>query len=404
MKKFIFFIVVLVAVLVAGGNYVQAKQSSIKPVVEQHDKQLDDLTALVEKSLSKKGGSGKDVHAQQTGNRALAWAVRMSVVDKDGKYPNIEGVEKMLSSIINRDMRPKTFEDGLAKAIKQRGWTLIERPATPASAMPTSTIQPQQETKAALSVNLSGYLKGEDAKKLFVTKEDLAATGLIVKDKDGNWISKQVVTQEDLKAAGIMSDDGQVLRKPAFEDQLTASGILVNESGGKQVVRKPVVQDDLVALGLIEIGSEGEIIAVKSAKEDDLIVSGVLAKDETGELIPQKVALAKDLEEVSDTAETALSTAKVNSQGIASHLTKEDRSQFYKYCLKLANSGISFSQVGISREDIEKKGCLLNRGGQSLKDIKQDLLKGFCEINHKLKSTDAEKMAEKLLVGLKDKS
>lgn len=200
-----------------------------------------------------------------------------------------------------------------------------------------------------------------------------------------------------------MSDDGQVLRKPAFEDQLTASGILVNESGGKQVVKKPVVQDDLMALGLIESGPQGEIIAVKPAKEDDLIASGVLERDNDGKLIPQKVALAKDLEEVSDTAKTAMSVGKINSQGIAPHLAKEDCNQFYRYCLKLANSGISFSQVGITREDIEKKGCLLNRGGQSLEDIKHDLLKGFCEINHKLKSTDAEKMAEKLLVGLKDK-
>lgn len=169
-----------------------ASEKALKNLMDKIEalEKANEARKVAPKASASRGNRGV-VSSQRTANRALGWAIRMSVVNKDGKYPDIEDVEKMLSPIINRDMRPKTFEDALAVAIKQRGWTLIEKlvSTTPAQAI---------ESKSIPSVDVSGYLKIEEAKKLYVTKDEVAATGLMIKDKDGNWVPKQVVTQDDL--------------------------------------------------------------------------------------------------------------------------------------------------------------------------------------------------------------
>ncbi|MDD5626816.1 MAG: hypothetical protein PHW01_02275 [Patescibacteria group bacterium] len=72
----------------------------------------------------------QDNQARRIGNRALAWALYSQVVDANGKKPDIEDIEKMLSPIVAGNMEPKPFENALAAALKKRGWRIID-PATP---------------------------------------------------------------------------------------------------------------------------------------------------------------------------------------------------------------------------------------------------------------------------------
>ncbi|MFA4880326.1 MAG: alanine-zipper protein [Candidatus Doudnabacteria bacterium] len=72
----------------------------------------------------------QDNQARRIGNRALAWAIYSQVVDKDGKKPDIEDVERMLTPLEKGNMAPLAFENGLAAALKTRGWKLVD-PGTP---------------------------------------------------------------------------------------------------------------------------------------------------------------------------------------------------------------------------------------------------------------------------------
>ncbi len=80
------------------------------------------------------GASGV-VNAQKTANRALAWAVRLSfIVEQTGKYPDIEDVERMLSPLVEGDLKPAAFEKAVWAEAAKLGWKYLEAPAVGADA------------------------------------------------------------------------------------------------------------------------------------------------------------------------------------------------------------------------------------------------------------------------------
>lgn len=68
------------------------------------------------------------VQAQRTGTRALAASYRTSFIMSNGKYPDIEDVEKALSPIVAGNMSPKEFEKAIFAKAKEKGWTYLPKP------------------------------------------------------------------------------------------------------------------------------------------------------------------------------------------------------------------------------------------------------------------------------------
>ena len=158
-RAFALICVLLFIPLIAWGAPQQvdpADFGQLVKVVKQQDQDIDKLTRIVQgmdKAISAlqnrpqgptqpgQGGSGGqgggtyiynavDSQARKTANRALAWAIYSQIVDKNGKKPDIEDVERMLTPLEKGDMTPYAFEVGLTASLKVRGWKLIE-PSTP---------------------------------------------------------------------------------------------------------------------------------------------------------------------------------------------------------------------------------------------------------------------------------
>jgi len=158
-RAFALICVLLFIPLIAWGAPQQvdpADFGQLVKVVKQQDQDIDKLTRIVQgmdKAISAlqnrpqgptqpgQGGSGGqgggtyiynavDSQARKTANRALAWAIYSQIVDKNGKKPDIEDVERMLTPLEKGDMTPYAFEVGLVASLKAHGWKLIE-PSTP---------------------------------------------------------------------------------------------------------------------------------------------------------------------------------------------------------------------------------------------------------------------------------
>lgn len=163
MRKFIalFIVLMFLPLLAQAADKVDPGDfGKLVRVVKEQDQDIDRITNILKgmdtaisglktqvQNLPKQGqgGSGgnqgqsqggtyvynnEDTQARQVGNRALAWAIYSQVADKDGKKPDIEDVERMLTPLEKGNMAPLAFENGLAAALKTRGWKLVD-PGTP---------------------------------------------------------------------------------------------------------------------------------------------------------------------------------------------------------------------------------------------------------------------------------
>jgi len=235
-RAFALICVLLFIPLIAWGAPQQvdpADFGQLVKVVKQQDQDIDKLTRIVQgmdKAISAlqnrpqgptqpgQGGSGGqgggtyiynavDSQARKTANRALAWAIYSQIVDKNGKKPDIEDVERMLTPLEKGDMTPYAFEVGLTASLKVRGWKLIE-PSTPlcpdqikkiCEEAIAKTLKELQEKVTKLENELAEVRKiAEGARDGVKTANDLAQKAV-----DAAALASENATKAATAAAGI---------------------------------------------------------------------------------------------------------------------------------------------------------------------------------------------------------
>jgi len=235
-RAFALICVLLFIPLIAWGAPQQvdpADFGQLVKVVKQQDQDIDKLTRIVQgmdKAISAlqnrpqgptqpgQGGSGGqgggtyiynavDSQARKTANRALAWAIYSQIVDKNGKKPDIEDVERMLTPLEKGDMTPYAFEVGLVASLKAHGWKLIE-PSTPlcpdqirkiCEDAIAKTLKELQEKVTKLENELAEVRKiAEGARDGVKTANDLAQKAV-----DAAALASENATKAATAAAGI---------------------------------------------------------------------------------------------------------------------------------------------------------------------------------------------------------